>query len=119
MATMAVRGLGGLALVLGLVLWTGAGPGLQGLHMLVGLALVVALWAAAIAGLRAGAGRGIVVVALVWGLFVAVFGMVQRTILPADGHLVVQVAHLVAGLVAIGLGEMLGAASRRAGGRPA
>jgi uncharacterized RDD family membrane protein YckC len=112
-AVMAVRGLGALALVLGLVLWSGSNPALQGVHMLIGITLVLALWAVAILALRSGVRPAVPVVALAWGVLVFVFGMTQRSIMAGDGHLVVQVAHLLVGLVAIGLGEMLGAASRR------
>jgi hypothetical protein len=41
------------------------------------------------------------------GLFVPVFGMTQARILPGDLHWIVQAAHLVVGLVAMGLAERL------------
>jgi hypothetical protein len=43
---------------------------------------------------------------------VILFGLNQATILPGDMHVVVEVAHLLVGIVAIGIGEALGARIR-------
>ncbi len=109
-----VRIAGLLMIVLGLLIWTGNFAGLIPFHMLIGIVLVVALWVLAYQGLRAGVSRGLVAVAVVVGLVLPIFGVNQQQILPGDGHVVVQVAHLALGLVAIGLGEALGGAMRRA-----
>ena len=45
--------------------------------------------------------------------------MVQAQLLVGDAHVVVQVVHLLVGIVAIGLGEALAAAGRRGAGVPA
>jgi hypothetical protein len=46
----------------------------------------------------------------------AVLGMTQAQVMPGDNlHVAVQVAHLVVGLVAIGLAEALGTAATRMG----
>jgi hypothetical protein len=106
----------GLAMVvLGLLIWAGIETGIVGIHMLVGLVLVIALWATAALAFKAGARPVLPAIAVVWGLVVVVFGMNQAAILPGDGHLIVQVAHLAVGIVAIGLGEALVAAGSRAG----
>jgi hypothetical protein len=79
------------------------------LHMLIGLVFVVALWTLAAIGLRAKVGTGLTVGAITWGAVVLVFGMVQRSLMPGDLHWVVQVVHLLAGLIAMGVAEKLAA----------
>lgn len=113
-ALMTVRAVGALVLVLGLVMWTGGAPGfLVPIHMLLGIVLVIALIAAAVLGARRGLPTGFVVLTVVWALFTPVLGLNQQGLLP-DAHVVVQVAHLLVGLVAIGLGEMIGARTKAA-----
>lgn len=110
----------GLALIaLGLLLWADVGSGVRSIHMLIGMVLVVALAAAALLVLRAGARPILPAIAVAWGLLTIAFGLTQAQLLPGDLHVVVQVAHLVVGLVAIGVGEALAAAGRRGAGVPA
>ncbi len=104
----------GLAMIgLGLVIWTRLATAVVPLHMLVGVVLVVALWAAAVLGVRAGAKPVLGAIAIAWGLLTIAFGMTQEQILPGSTHLIVEVAHLAVGLVAMGLGEALVGAGRR------
>jgi hypothetical protein len=114
-----VRVTGLFLIALGLLLWVDAAAGLRSIHMLIGVILVVALVAAAAFTLRAGAKPILPVVAVAWGFLTIAFGLTQAQILTGDLHLVVQVAHLLVGLVAIGLGEALMASGRRAAGVPA
>ena len=117
-ARMTVRVVGLAMLILGLVVWTGSAAGLVPVHMLLGIALVLALWAVAVLALQVGAGPALPAIAIAWGVLVAAFGTTQTQILPGDSlHVVIQVAHLVVGLVAIGLAEALGAAATRTGER--
>ena len=110
----------GLALVvLGLLLWVDAASGLRSIHMLLGLVLVLALVAAAVLALRAGAKPILPAIAIAWALLTVALGMVQAQLLVGDAHVVVQVIHLLVGVVAIGLGEALTAAGRRGAGVPA
>ena len=110
----------GLALVvLGLLLWVDAASGLRSIHILLGLVLVVALVAAAVLALRAGAKPVLPAIAIAWAFLTAALGMVQAQLLVGDAHVVVQVIHLLVGIVAIGLGEALAAAGRRGAGVPA
>lgn len=100
-------GAGGLALILGLVLWSGNGYALTNLHMALGVVVVLALWALAISALQRGALRGLAVVALIWGLVTPVVGITQTRLLPGDSHLVIQLVHLVLGAGAIAIGNRL------------
>jgi hypothetical protein len=108
-ARWSVRVAGLVALLLGLLLWTGGGGGVRPLHMLVGIILVAGLWVVAALGLRSGVGPVLPAVALAWGGVAILFGLNQASILPGDTHVLVKVAHLVVGLVAIGISEALGA----------
>jgi hypothetical protein len=106
-ARWTVRIAGLVALTLGILVWVGDGGGIVPLHMLTGVVLVVGLVVLAVLGLRAGTGPVLPAVAIAWGLLTVVFGLNQATILPGDMHVVVQVAHLLVGIGAIGIGEAL------------
>jgi hypothetical protein len=108
-AQWTVRIAGLISLLLGILLWIGGGAGIYPLHMLVGVILVGGLWTLAGLGLRAGAGPALPAVAVGWGILTVLFGLNQATILPGDPHVIVEVAHLMVGLAAIGIGEALGA----------
>jgi hypothetical protein len=117
-ARMTVRVVGLAMLILGLVIWTGSADGLVPVHMLLRIVLVLASWAIAVLALQVGTRPALPAIAIAWGILVAGFGMTQAQILPDDSlHVVIQVAHLVFGLVAIGLAEALGAAATRSGAR--
>jgi hypothetical protein len=103
----AIRITGLAQLAVGLAFWTGNLLALIPAHMLDGFLFVVLLEVQAGLAARAGASWRLVGFTVVWGLFVPVLGMLQLQILPGDLHWVVQVAHLLIGVVAIGLGERL------------
>ena len=98
---------------LGIVVWTGHGDSLIPVHVAVGLLLVADLWAAVALGLRSGAPVGLAVLALVWSVGMPAFGLVQANVLSGDLHVLVQAAHLVVGLAAVGLVESLARSGRR------
>ena len=102
--------IGGLAqLGLGLLFWIDTALNLVSLHIMLGLVLVLALWA--LAGLAAVArvGAGPVALAAVWGVVVVGLGMTQTQLLPGSLHWLVQVAHLLVGIAALGIGGRLAA----------
>ena len=108
-----VRALGVAQILLGLLFWTApihqnfGVYTLVPLHMLCGLSIVICLWVLAALGARAGAGAGRVAFAVFWGFFVPVFGVVHGGILQGEWHWVIQVLHLLVGVVAIGQVESL------------
>jgi hypothetical protein len=107
--------LSGLVLVtLGILFWTGNAGDLIPVHMLLGLVLVLSLWALAFIAARAGAPAGQVAVAVAWGLVVPILGVTQDQILGGDAHWLIRILHLLVGLIAIGMAEGLGARVRRA-----
>lgn len=107
-----VRITGVLQIVLGLVLWTGNALGLTSLHILLGLVLVLSLWALALMVGFSGEGGGLAGFALLWGAMVVALGLTQNRLLGAN-HWLIQLLHLVVGLVAIRLGESLGNSMRK------
>jgi hypothetical protein len=115
-ARMTVRGLGLIMLILGLVIWTGSADGLIPIHMLLGIVLVLALWAVAVLALQAGLPPALPAIAIAWGILTVAFGLAQSQIQPDTGqHAVVEIAHLAVGLVAIGLAEAIGGGAKRLG----
>jgi hypothetical protein len=82
--------------------------------MLLGITLVLALWALAILGAVTRVGIGLVALALVWGAITPVLGLTQTRLLPGPAHWLIQVAHLLVGLGLIGLGGTLARRIKRA-----
>lgn len=113
-AQMLVRATGLVQIALGILFWTGNAGQLIPVHMLVGLLLVLSLWALAFIAARMGVSPPLVIVAFLWGLLVPVLGVMQDGILTGDLHWLIQVLHLLVGLAAIGQAEGLGARIRRA-----
>jgi hypothetical protein len=102
-AQMLLRLAGLIAIVLGLLFWTGNFLQLLPIHMLAGIVVVLSLWTLAGLAARAGVPIGLVALAIVWGLIVPILGMTQN-----------QLLHLLLGLGAIGQGEGLAARIKRA-----
>ena len=104
----AIMGLCGIAqITMGILFWTGNALDFVNLHMFLGLAIVLLLWALAALGLRAGIASGLAGLAFVWGLIVPAIGMAKAQILPGSLHWIVQIVHLLLGIVALGLGDTL------------
>jgi hypothetical protein len=112
-AQMLVRITGVLLLILGLLFWTGDALGLIPLHTLVGIVLVISLWALAALSVQAGVPAGMAAGAAVVGLITLWLGLTQDSLLPGATHWVIQVLHLLVGMAAIGTGEMIGGRLRR------
>jgi hypothetical protein len=94
-------------IVLGLLFWTGNALNFIGLHMLLGMVLVLLLWALAIMAARSGVSLGLVALGIAWGLIVVALGMTQTRLLPGDAHWVIRLLHLLVGMGAIGIAERL------------
>jgi hypothetical protein len=109
---MAVRVLGVIQIVLGILFWTGNALGLVDLHMLNGIVIVLLLWVMAGLALAARVQPGLAVGAFLWGLLVVVFGIVQQDLLPGSAHVVIEVLHLLVGLAALALADILAARAK-------
>ena len=111
---MIIRIGGLIALALGAAFWAGRGLRFVGIHMLVGLIVVIALWAIAIVNARQGGGVGATLTGIVVGLVLLGVGLTQRSLLPGAEHWIIQVIHLLVALLAIGSGEMIGGSIAKA-----
>ena len=107
-----------LALILGIVLWSVDIKGaLVLVHMLLGIIVVISLWilAYAIATAPRGKNIGLAVGAFVLGLLQAFIGLTQTNslYLSPSTHWIIQVLHLLLGLLAIGIGEVIAGRYKR------
>ncbi|GER88483.1 hypothetical protein KDW_26450 [Dictyobacter vulcani] len=105
-----------LALIIGILLWAHLIPGsIVMIHMLLGLLAMVALWMLGFGIATAPKGRnmGLAIGAFVLGLLLPVVGLGQLSWLPGSSHIVIQIIHLLIGLGAIGVGEMIAARYKR------
>ena len=103
-----------LALVLGLLFWTGVAVHLISMHMLLGLLAVAALWVVGIGQAFAKNGSWMIAAcALVVGALTIVFGLYQSTMMISSFHWIIQIIHLLLGILTIGLGHMAAARYRR------
>ncbi len=106
-AHMTIRISGLLLILLGIAIWTGRADGLIPVHQLLGLVLVLALWALSFLAARAGVPMQWVALAVAWGFVAPILGLTQAGILAGDLHWTIQVLHLLIGIGAIGMGENL------------
>jgi len=104
---------GALALILGLLFWTGAALNLASMHMLLGFLAVGSLWVIGIGQFLSRSGSWLIAVgALCVGALTAVLGLYQASLLIGESHWIIKVTHLLLGVLMIGLGHM-GAARHR------
>ncbi|HEX4206193.1 MAG TPA: hypothetical protein VHZ51_18745 [Ktedonobacteraceae bacterium] len=105
-----------VALILGILFWTNVVAvtnATQGIHMLFGILVALSLIVLGIVfGTTRGGNWGLAAVAIVLAIVMTGFGMSQTSMMP-ENHWVIQVIHLLLGLCAIGVGEMIGARARR------
>lgn len=111
--SMVLRIAGVLALIVGLLFWFNIDVIPVGIHMLLGLIVVVALWVMAYFAFRAPGGMGLGIGAVVLGILVLALGLTQTSLLPGSTHWLIQVIHLLLGLGAIGMGEAINGRVRR------
>ncbi len=103
-----------LALILGIILWTTSADNLKPVHMILGILTVLTLWAIGLVqGFQKDGSFPLALATFIVGLIVAIVGLYQEQWLVGSAHWVIQVIHLLLGLTAIGLGEMIVAPSKR------
>jgi hypothetical protein len=104
-----------LALILGLLIWTGTDLNLVQMHMLLGLLAVGALWIVGIGQAFSTGGSWVIAAcALLVGATLMFIGMTQASLMVGAFHWVIQLIHLALGLLVIGIGH-IGAARYSAG----
>jgi hypothetical protein len=103
-----------LALVLGLLFWTGAALNLVSMHMLLGLLAVGALLVIGVGqAIAKGGSWTLAICALVVAALMLFTGMNQASLMVGELHWVIRVIHLLIGLLTIALGHMGAARYRR------
>ena len=103
-----------VALVMGIIFWTGNLENLQLVHMLIGFIVVLSLWVIGLAqGFIKGGSFGLALATFIVGLALAIVGLYQQQWLLGSSHWIIQVIHLLLGLSAIGLGETINGRTRR------
>ena len=103
-----------LTLILGVILWTGNAASLKLVHIGLGILVVLSLWSLGFAQATAKGGNwGLAAGAFILGLILPIFGLGQEGLLPGPAHWIIQVIHLLLGLAAIGLGEMIAGRYKR------
>jgi hypothetical protein len=101
-----------ILLVSGIVFWTGHADSFQIAHIIIGILVVLSLWTLGIAQGLQGGSFGLALATFVVGFLLALVGLFQKQWL-VDNHWIIQVIHLLLGLSAIGLAEMIGGRYRR------
>jgi hypothetical protein len=102
-----IRILAAIEIILGIIIWFGAADAFIPVHIVGGVILVFSLWSLAIASARLGVKLRFVVFTMLWGLMVAILGLIQDQLVPDQGHWIIQVVHLLVGLSLIGLAQRL------------
>src|SRR5215216_6923148 len=112
-ASIVLRVCGALALILGLLFWSGNALGLIPIHILLGILVVLSLWVIGVGqAISRGGSWPIAAGALVLGLLLMVIGMTQSSLMAGSFHRVIQVIHLLLGVLAVGLGQISAARAR-------
>ena len=113
-AVLNVAGL--LALISGGLFWMGLALNLMTLHMLLGFLAVAALWTIGLAQAIANGGSWVIAAcALLVGALTATLGLYQSSLMVGSLHWIIEIMHLILGILTIGLGHMSAARYRRAG----
>lgn len=105
--TWIVRVAGIVQILLGLSIWIGPGLPYTWLHIQTGVLIVAGLWILAVLALIVRGRPALAGFALLWGLALPAFGMVQSEILVGEWHWIVRVVHLLMGLIALGTADAL------------
>lgn len=106
-ALWTVRVTGPVLIALGLLFWSGRSLSLLPLHMLIGLAFVLALMLLTALAARAGLHWSMALLAAAFELGIPAFGSVQVLLLPGAAHWVVRVTHLLIGIAGMVLAARL------------
>jgi hypothetical protein len=102
------------ALIMGILFWTGNADNLITIHTLIGIIVVLSLWTIGLAqGFMKGGSFALAAATFILGLILAIVGLYQQSWLSGSAHWVIQVIHLLLGLSAIALGEMIYGRTRR------
>jgi len=112
---MTVRVSSVVVILLGLLLWTGNFDSLRLVHVFFGIVIVLGLWMIGVIYAAQGSSPVLAGATFIWGAIVVLVGLNQDQWAPGSNHWLIQIMHLLFGLVAISLVEIIDArANRRA-----
>ena len=111
---LAMRATTVVALLLGIVVWTGRSVPWRNVHLATGLLLGVLLLAIGFVVMRASGRASALLFAIAWTAFLATFGIAHEGLWLGSTHWVAQLLHLLTGLATLGIAEGLAARARRA-----
>ena len=94
------------ALLLGLTFWI-IGINIVAIHMLFGLTLTLSLLIVSMIMVRTGGMRVLGVAGIIYALIVPLFGVTQAGLLTGDLHWLIRVAHMLVGLGALTLIQII------------
>lgn len=101
-------------LILGILFWTGNADSLVIVHIILGFLAVISLFTIGIVqGVRKGGSFPLALATFVVGFLLAFIGLFQTRWDLGSNQWIIQVIHLLLGLAAIGLGEMIAGRYRR------
>jgi|SRR5215208_699175 len=104
---------GVLAFLSGIAFWFGVAPGLVSMHMLLGLLTVAGLWAVAVAQALSGGSILLAAIAVGVGALTIYVGINQTAMLSGEHHWLIQLGHVILGVLSIGVCHMAAARQRR------
>jgi hypothetical protein len=111
-AVLTLAGL--LALISGSLFWMGLPLNLMTLHMLLGFLAVAALWTIGLAQAIANGGSWVIAgCAVLVGMLTIILGFYQSSLMIGALHWIIELTHLILGILTIGLGHMGAARYRR------
>jgi hypothetical protein len=97
-----------VALIFGILFWLDIATNLIPIHMLIGIIVVLSLWIIGLAqGFIKGGSLSFAALTFVLGLALAIVGLYQQQWLVGSAHWIIQVIHLLLGLSAIAVAEMV------------
>jgi hypothetical protein len=102
-----------IQIVSGILFWTGNADNFQLAHIVIGILIVLSLWTLGIVQGIQGGSFGLALATFVDGFLLALVGLFQTRWLIGSNHWIIQVIHLLLGLSAIGLAEMINGRYRR------
>lgn len=109
-----IVGLTGITqVILGVLFWMDRALQLIPLHMVIGLTFVLAIWVLAGIAWRAKVWPAFAAGAALWGALVLALGATQTRLVPGRAHWIIEVLHLVVGLLAMAIAARLAKAIRR------
>jgi hypothetical protein len=100
-------------ITLGALFWAGRALELVRIHMDLGVIFVILLWLLSALALFARADLAMPLLLIVWGAIVMGYGMAMPQLVSGRNSLAVGIGHLLVGIIAVGLGEMVAVRVKR------